>query len=183
MPRPEKIRLGEILVQQALITEDQLTKLLEEQKRSGRKLGRVFVESGYVTETQISEALARQLQIPFIDLKQYNTKTETLRKLPEAQARRFRAIVLEDRDNSYLVGIADPTDLFAYDEIARLLRREIELAVVLESYVLQVIDRTYRHTEKISSLAQELGQELGDSVVDFATMGTGQTAEEAQEAF
>jgi len=81
------------------------------------------------------------------------------------------------------LGIADPTDLFAYDEIARLLRREIELAVVLESYVLQVIDRTYRHTEKISSLAQELGQELGDSVVDFATMGTGQTAEEAQEAF
>jgi len=100
--------LGEILVQQALITEDQLTKSLEEQKRSGRKLGRVFVESGYVTETQISEALARQLQIPFIDLKQYNTKTETLRKLPEAQARRFRAIVLEDRDNSYLVRDSRP---------------------------------------------------------------------------
>ncbi|HLD09968.1 MAG TPA: MSHA biogenesis protein MshE, partial [Methylophilaceae bacterium] len=179
MARPEKIRLGEILVQQELITTDQLNKSLEEQKRSGRKLGRIFVESGYVTETQISEALARQLQIPFIDLRQFNTKTETIQKLPEAQARRFRAVVLEDRDSSYLVGIADPTDLFAYDEIVRLLRKEIELAVVLESYVLQIIDRTYRRTEEISSLALELGQDLGDSAIDFATLGLGQAAEEA----
>jgi len=179
MARPEKVRLGEILVQQGLLTADQLNKALEEQKRSGRKLGRVFVESGFVTETQISEALARQLQIPFIDLKNYSTEAETIRKLPEAQARRFRALVLGDRGNTYLVGMADPTDLFAYDEISRLLHREIELAVVSESSVLQVIDRTYRRTEEISSLVQELGQDLGDTTIDFATFGVTQNIEEA----
>ncbi|HLD09474.1 MAG TPA: GspE/PulE family protein [Methylophilaceae bacterium] len=179
MARPEKIRLGEILVQQQLITADQLNKSLEQQKRSGRKLGRVFVENGYVTETQISEALARQLQVPFIDLTQFNIKPETIHKLPEAQARRFRAVILEDRGDSYLVGMADPTDLFAYDEISRLLRKEIELAVVLEGHVLQVIDRTYRRTEEISSLALELGQDMGDNVIDFATLGLSQGAEEA----
>ena len=58
MARPEKVRLGEILVQQNLLTPEQLKLALDEQKRSGRKLGRVFIEQGYVTEEEISEALA-----------------------------------------------------------------------------------------------------------------------------
>ena len=57
MARPEKVRLGEILVQQKVLTEDQLRLALEEQKRSGRKLGRVFIEKGFVTEEAIAEAL------------------------------------------------------------------------------------------------------------------------------
>jgi endonuclease YncB( thermonuclease family) len=61
MARPEKVRLGEILVQQKLLSEEQLQAALADQKRTGRKLGRVFVESGFVTEEQISGALARQL--------------------------------------------------------------------------------------------------------------------------
>ncbi len=179
MARPEKIRLGEILVQQGLLSADQLNTALSEQKHSGRKLGRVFIDSGYVTETQISEALAHQLKIPFIDLKQFNIKPETIYKLSEAHARRFRTVVLEDRGNSYLVGMVDPTDLFAYDEIARLLRKEIELAVVLESYLLQIIDRTYRRTEEISSLAQELGEDLGENIVDFSTLDLTRRVEDA----
>lgn len=179
MARPEKIRLGEILVQQGLLSADQLTQALQDQQRSGRKLGRVFVESGYVTESQISEALARQLQIPFIDLKHFNASPEVVRKLPEAQARRFRAVVLEDRGDAYLVGMADPTDLFAYDEIARILRKEIMLAVVSEGFVLQIIDRTYRRTDEITSLVQELGQDLGEGAIDFAQLGVAANVEEA----
>jgi MSHA biogenesis protein MshE len=140
MAGPVKIRLGEILVQYDLISADDLTKALEEQKRTGRKLGRIFVDNGYVTETQISEALARQLKIPFIDLQQFNTKLNLISKLPEAQARRFRCVVLEDKGASYLVGMVDPTDLFAYDELVRILRKDIELAVIQEGSLLQLID-------------------------------------------
>jgi MSHA biogenesis protein MshE len=118
MSRPEKVRLGEILVQQKLLSEEQLTAALADQKRSGRKLGRVFVENGYVTEEQIAGALARQLNIPYLNLKFFNINPEVVRLLPETQARRFRALVLEDRRGSLLVGMSDPTDLFAYDEIA-----------------------------------------------------------------
>ncbi|MGZ5200030.1 MAG: GspE/PulE/PilB domain-containing protein, partial [Telluria sp.] len=125
MARPEKVRLGEILVQQKLLTDDQLSAALADQKRSGRKLGRVFVENGYVTEEQIGSALARQLNIPFVNLKFYNINAEVVRLLPETAARRFRALVLEDRRETALVGVADPTDLFAYDEIARLLKRGV----------------------------------------------------------
>jgi MSHA biogenesis protein MshE len=179
MARPEKFRLGEILVQQGLLSEDQLNKSLELQKASGKKLGRVFIEGGYVTEKQISEAIARQIQVPFVDLKYFDTKPEVVRILPEAQARRFRSLVLEDRGDSYLVGMVDPIDIFAYDELTRLLSKEIVLAVVTETDVLSVVDRVYRRTEEIKNLSQALEQDLGTDAVDFATLGMTTGAEDA----
>ncbi|HAT31427.1 MAG TPA: MSHA biogenesis protein MshE, partial [Janthinobacterium sp.] len=179
MARPEKVRLGEILVQQKLLSEEQLGLALTEQKRTGRKLGRVFVENAYVTEEQISGALAKQFDIPYINLKFYNISADIVRLLPETQARRFRALVLEDRRGALLVGMSDPTDLFAYDEIARLVKRNIELAVVNESEVLAAIDRIYRRTEDITELTRELEQDLGDTSVDFGALAVNPGLEEA----
>ncbi|MDP2027143.1 GspE/PulE family protein [Sulfuriferula sp.] len=179
MARPEKVRLGELLVQQKLLSEAQLQLALAEQKRSGRKLGRFFVENGFVTEDEISGALAQQLNIPYIDLKYYNFNPDTVRLLPETQARRFRAIALEDRGGALLFGLADPTDLFAYDEISRIVKRNIELAVVNEGELLQTIDRIYRKTEEITDFARELEQDLGDTYVDFGALGATAGLEEA----
>jgi MSHA biogenesis protein MshE len=179
MPRPEKIRLGEILLQQGLLTEQQLKDALDEQKKSGRKLGRVFVDQGFVSEEQISNALARQLQVPYVNLKHFTVKPEVANRLPETQARRFRAMVLEEGAGGFRVAMADPTDLFAYDEISRFLKRDIQLVVATESLLLQAIDRVYRRTEQISGLAQELGQELGDTGVDFAALGATTAVEDA----
>ncbi len=171
MGRPEKIRLGEMLIQQKLLSEEMLKVALEEQKKSGRRLGRVLIEKGYVTEEQLSQALARQLGVPFVSLKHLNIKREVALKLPETQARRFRALVLDDAGRAYKVGIADPTDLVAYDEIARVLKRDIELSVVMESEVLRFIDRIYRRTEQITGLAHELEVEVGDTaIVDFGAL-------------
>jgi MSHA biogenesis protein MshE len=111
--RPERVRLVDLLVQQKLISNEQLRGALEDQTRSGRKLGRVLIESGYLSEDQIGEALARQLGVPFINLKYYNFNPAVTRKLPEAQARRFRALLLEEEEDAVLVAMADPTDLFA----------------------------------------------------------------------
>ena len=179
MGRTEKIRLGDVLVGQKLISSEQLRTALERQKKSGRKLGRILVEQGYVNDEQICEAISRQLAIPFINLKFFNANPEVVRGLPEAQARRFRAIVLEDRKSRFLVGMADPTDLFAFDEVTRALKRDIDLAVVSETALLQTIDRVYRRTDEISGLAKELERDVGDSYVDFGALGAGLGAEEA----
>jgi len=170
MARPEKIRLGDLLVQQKIISQDQLQFALEQQKRSGRKLGRVLVDNAFVTEENISEALAKQLDIPYINLKYYNINLEQVRLLPENQARRFRAIVLEERNDVLLIGMADPTDLFAFDEIARIVKHDIDVAVVTEGQLLESIDRGYRRTEEITGLARELSENLGDTYVDFGTL-------------
>ncbi len=179
MARPEKIRLGEVLIQQKLLSEEQLNQALADQKRTGRKLGRVFVENGFVTEEQISGALARQLDIPYINLKFYNISDQLVRLLPETAARRFRALVLEDRPHTVLVGVSDPTDLFAYDEIARLLKKGVELAVVNETEVLHTIDRIYRRTGEITDFAKEVEADIGDAFVDFGAMTANPGLEEA----
>jgi MSHA biogenesis protein MshE len=179
MARPEKIRLGDLLVQHKLISHEQLRQALDEQNRTGRKLGRVLVDSAFVSEDQISETLAKQLNIPFINLKYYNASLEIVRRLPENQARRFRALVLEERNGMLLVGMADPTDLFAFDELTRILKCDIDVAVVTEGQLLETIDRVYRRTEEISGLARELSEELGDTYVDFGALSDNVGVEEA----
>lgn len=171
MPPPQKIRLGDLLIQQGLLTEEQLKFALDEQKRTGRKLGRLFVENGYVTEEGISQALARQLRIPFVDLKNFTPKPDLIKLLPEGPARRFRALVLDQAPGGAVqVGMSDPTDLQAYDEISRLIRREIDLAVVTESQLLALIDRVYHRGEQITGLAKELTAELGDIPIEFGDL-------------
>jgi MSHA biogenesis protein MshE len=179
MARPEKVRLGDLLVQQKLISQEQLKFALEQQKRSGRKLGRVLVDNAFVTEEHISEALGKQLNIPFINLKYYNMNIELVRLLQESQARRFRAMVLEERNGMLLVGMADPTDLSAFDEITRIVKRDIDIAVVTEGQLLESIDRGYRRTDEISGLARELSEDIGDSYVDFGVLTDSVGTEEA----
>ncbi len=179
MARPEKVRLGDLLVLQKLITIEQLQFALNLQKTTGRKLGRVLVDNAFVTEDQISEALAKQLNIPYINLKYYNVNLEIVRRLPENQARRFRAIALEERNGALLIGMTDPTDLFAFDEITRILKRDIDLAVVTEGQLLETVDRVYRRTEEISGLARELSEDLGDSYIDFGALSDSAGLEEA----
>ena len=179
MARPEKVRLGDLLIQQKLISQDQLSFALEQQKRSGRKLGRVLVDNAFVTEEHISEALAKQLNIPYINLKYYNINIEMVRVLPESQARRFRAIVLEERKGMLLIGMADPTDLSAFDEITRIVKRDIDIAVVTEGQLLESIDRGYRRTDEITGLARELSEDIGDTYVDFGALTDSVGMEEA----
>jgi len=163
----QKIRLGELLVQDGLINEEQLKHGLGEQKLRGRKLGATLVDLGYVTDEQVLDSLARQLNLERVDLSRYEFDPELVRKLPETLARRFRAIVLaEDRDGM-LVGMADPTDIFAFDELSRHLQKNLRQAVVGEAELVRMIDRIYRRTDEISHLAEELGQELSASDYDI----------------
>jgi MSHA biogenesis protein MshE len=178
--RAEKLRLGQILIQQKLLTEEQLKSALQEQKQLGRRLGRVLTDKGIITEEQLAEALARQLNLSYVDLRRFNIKREVVLKLPESAARRFRALVLEDTGAACQVGMADPTDLTAYDEIVRILKRNVEIAVVAGAEVVRALDRIYRRTEQIAGLAQELGAELGETnVVDFGTLAVTPGLEEA----
>ena len=167
----KKIRLGDLLVEKGLITQDQLMQSLAAQKQTGQKLGRTLISSGFITEAKMLELLSTQLQIPFIDLKQYNYDAETVQIIPETLARRYRVISLKKNpDNSLLIGMADPTDIFAYDELSKQLKTNLHLAVVRESEVLSAIDMVYRRTAEISNLAEELGDELAETDIDLQAL-------------
>ena len=166
----KKIRIGDLLVEHKVISNEQLMAALKDQKTSGRKLGKVLIEKGYLTEDSLLDFLSRQLQIPFIDLKFYKYDTKVVKLLPETHARRYRAIPLDDAPEGVLVGMADPTDIFGYDEISRILKKGIRQALVRESDLLRTIDTVYRRTEEITSFAEELGEELSENDIDLAAL-------------
>lgn len=167
--RPEKLRLGDVLVQQRLISQEQLQQTLELQRQTGKRTGRLLIETGVITEELLANALARQLRVPFVNLKTFPFRADVVRLLPEAVARRVRAVVLEDKGDALLVAIADPLDLAAYDELSRILKRNVVIAAVAESQVPLALDRLYRRTDEISGLARALEKDLGDAV-DFGEL-------------
>ena len=179
MARQQRIRLGDVLIARKLVSVEQLTASLERQKKSGKRLGRILVEEGFAGDEQIAEALAQQLKLVYVDLKFRELSPEVVRKLPESLARRFRAIVLEEREFDYLVGVSDPTDLFAFDEITRSLKKGVELAVVSDPALTKAIDRTYRRTEEISGLVRALERDFKESYVDFGAASGELGAEDA----
>jgi MSHA biogenesis protein MshE len=166
----KKIRLGDLMVSNKLISQAQLEEALADQKKSGRKLGKILIENGYVSENQMLEVLSTQLSIPFIDLIHYKFHPDIVKLIPEVQARRFRAVALSRDEEGVLVGMADPTNIFAYDEISRILKRPIKLAVVRESDLLKTIDTVYRKTDEISGFAEQLRDELAEGDIDLGAL-------------
>jgi MSHA biogenesis protein MshE len=163
----KKIRLGDLLVEKGLISDEQLQHALGEQKKLGRKLGGTLIELGMIDENTLLNLLASQLNIPLIDINNYNYNNEVAKLLPESIARRYRALVLEDRDKDYLVAMADPTDIYALDEIQSKLSKPVSQAIVRETALLENFDLVYRRTDEISALASELGQDLSETATDL----------------
>ena len=170
----QKLRIGDMLVAAGEISAAQLAVALEAQQRSGKKLGRVLVEQGDIDEDRLLNFLARQLGVPFIDLGQYNFRAELVGRLPETYARRYRAVVLEERDGELLVGMADPMDMFGYDEVSRYLGQTIGLAVVRESELVATLDLVYRRTSEIASFAVQLEGELAGDQFDITRLTGGE---------
>lgn len=164
---PKRIRLGDLLVEKNMITEAQLQHALQEQKLSGRKLGNQLVELRYVDENELLNLLSTQLQIPFVQLKQFRFDKELMQKLPETSARRYRVILLREDFDGLLLGMADPTDIFCLDELQRILQKNLKPAVVRESELLDIIDVAYSRASEIATLAGELDEELQVSAVDL----------------
>lgn len=165
-----RVRIGDLLVEHKIISEAQLGEALREQKKSGRKLGRVLVENGYVDEDQLLMLLSEQLHIPYVDLSRFELAPDLVTRLPETHARRYRALVLKETKTGLLVGMGDPTDIFAYDELVRLLKSDVQIACVKESDLLHNIDRMYQHADQLRNLANEVGQEMADNAFDLRTL-------------
>ncbi|MGB5576731.1 MAG: hypothetical protein WBM88_04915, partial [Woeseiaceae bacterium] len=177
--RPKKVRLGDLLVDAGAITVDQLDEALRHQKNSGQRLGRALTSIGAITEPEMNKFLAKQLKIEYLDLSGMDLKEDTVKLLGEVHARRYRALVLKSDKDSLLVGMADPTDLFAYDEISRRLKKPVRLALVPESQLLRTIDVVYRRTDEIEALAAEVKQDLGEGEIDIEHLSTDDDADDA----
>jgi len=175
----KKVRLGDLLVDKKVITEKQLLDALKEQKNNRQRLGKLLVSLGYVDEKQLLILLAEQLQIEFIDLVRFKINTAAVNQLSEMNARRLRALVIDEKDDHFLVVMADPTDLDKYDQLQEKLSKPTRLCVAIESEILTNIDNLYRSTSEITSLAEELEDDLSDEGFDLPGLSENLSNEDA----
>ncbi len=160
--RPKlRMRLGDLLVSEQIITDDQLMKALAYQKKSGLKLGKALIELGFIDEDRMLNFLSQQLGIPFFDLSRISISTDAVNLIPEVHARRFRALAINiDANDNVTVAMSDPADLQAIDFLSNILApREINLAIAKEEQLLLYFDQLYRKTKEIESFAQQLQEE------------------------
>ncbi|KAA1152386.1 type II/IV secretion system protein [Pseudoalteromonas sp. FUC4] len=158
-----KMRLGDLLVHEHMITEAQLSEALNVQAATGRKLGSTLITLEFISEPQLLRFLAQQLQVPFLDISQRKISHDVSKLLSEVYARRYRALVIEDNGDSVLLGMSDPADLRSLDQLATMLApKRIDLAVVQESQVMAAFDNVYRRTDEITNFAAQLQEEYQD---------------------
>ncbi|EKO3687964.1 TPA: GspE/PulE family protein [Vibrio metschnikovii] len=166
-------RLGDLLVEEGIITEQQVQQALAAQKQTGSKLGATLIELGFVTEQQMLSFLSQQLFIPLIDLNRAHVDIDAVQILPEVHARRLRALVMSKQGNLLRVVMSDPADLFAQESLLNQLSDyQFEFAIAPEKQLVEAFDRYYRRTKEIASFAERLQAEHQENdAFDYAISG------------
>lgn len=165
----KKVRLGDLLLDAGLVNELQLQTALNIQQEKGGKLGDILISNKFVTDKDIAKLLSEQLKIEFVDLNTYNFNLDIIRKLPEKISRKCSALLLEQKNDEYTVGMVDPTDIVSYDQIYDQLGGNFKAVLILESDFNAIVDHVYRKTEEISSLAEELRSTISGASAELAT--------------
>src|SRR5438094_4406449 len=182
------VRLGEILVKESLISQDQLQKALEYQRANGGKLGSCLTKMGFITDDDITGVLSRQYGVPSINLKYYEIDPNVIKLIPQDTASRYQVIPLSRVGSVLTIAMTDPTNVFAMDDIKFMTGFNVEPVVASEAAIGDAITRFYggasSNTEELTNLMKDLAEEeqelelaAEESELDSATLE--KAAEEA----
>ncbi|WP_063668490.1 GspE/PulE family protein [Aliivibrio fischeri] len=153
-------RLGDLLVEENIVTEEQIEQALSTQKKTGRKLGATLIQLGFLSEKQMLTFLSQQLGVPLVDLNRAEIDAAAVQLLPEVHARRLRALVLSQQGNTIRVAMSDPADLSAQEALfSQLQQYQVEMVIASERQLVDSFDRFYRRTKEIASFAEKLHSE------------------------
>jgi type IV pilus assembly protein PilB len=157
------VRLGEILLKESLITQDQLDKALEFQRSNGGKLGSCLTKMGFITDDDITGVLSRQYGVPSINLKYYEIDPNVIKLIPQDTALRYQVVPLSRVGSVLTIAMTDPTNVFAMDDIKFMTGFNVEPVVASESAIGEAIGRFYgggsSTHEELSNLMKDLVDE------------------------
>ena len=166
--QPVNRRLGDLLVADGLLTPAQLQKALSEQRGSTEKLGSILIKLGFINEEQLIGFLSRQYGVPSITLAQLDIDPAVLRLVPAPIAKKYEVIPVRKMGNSLALAMADPTNVFALDDIAFMTNLQVLPLVASQTAVRKAIDRNYEsRTEAMQTVMQDISSDLENvEVVD-----------------
>ena len=140
---PVSRRLGDLLVNEGLITQENLQRALVEQKGSNEKLGSILVRLGLIQEDQLIGFLSRQYGIPSITLTQLDIDPEVVKLVPAQIAKKYEVLPVKRTGNALTLAMADPTNVFALDDVAFMTNLQVLPVVASQGAIRQAIERLY----------------------------------------
>jgi type IV pilus assembly protein PilB len=161
--------LGALLIEEGLLTDAQLDAALAEQGRSGKPLGRLLIESGNISEAELVRTLARQVGLEFVDLSDRVADPSVSSLVSENLARRYQAIPIGWEDGKLIVAMADPSNVFAVDDIRAIAGAEVRTVVATASQINETIEKFFRVDADVDAVVQAARDESGDEDLSSVT--------------
>ena len=164
-------QLGQILIELGYIKPEQLEVALEEHRKTPKSLGRVLIDLGMIRESDLVRALAEQVGLEFVDLADFQIDSLATSLLPEALARRYRALPIGERDGRLLVAMSDPANVYALDDIRTITGRDV-LPVVATANDVEAAIQKYAgmdsQVEAMASIVADASEEDEDTDLEVA---------------
>jgi len=169
-PQVKRTRaLGEILIDDGLITAEQLESARAESENTGKSLGRILIDLGVVGEAALVKALATQIGLPFMDLSDFQIDLTAAQTIPQTLAKRYTALPIAFEEETLVVAMSDPGNVFAVDDIRTLTGRDIRIVVATRSDIADAIERVSRVDAEVGDLAASAAEEASD-IDDLAAL-------------
>jgi type IV pilus assembly protein PilB len=159
--QPGTRRLGDLLVAEGLISEEQLARALAEQKGTSEKLGSVLLKLNLIHEEQLIGFLSRQYGLPSITLSQLDIDPEVLKLVPDTIAKKYEVLPIKRQGSTLTLAMADPTNVFALDDIAFMTNLQVTPVVASQGAIRKAIERSYTEAaaavnDVLSALSSDL---------------------------
>ena len=181
MPESMKKRLGEMLVDEGIISEEQLQEALHEQKIKGGRLEKILISQGYVTQDVIMAFVGTQLGIPHVNLTEIgDIPNDVVFSVPESIAVNHCLIPIVKKDKKLTVAMADPLNVFAIDDIKMMTGFEVEPAIASETEI-RAMQSKYYGSAAGASGGGGGGEAGGDMQEIINSMGAGENLEVMEE--
>jgi len=156
-------RLGDLLVAEGLINQEQLQRALLAQKGTAEKLGSLLVRLNLVDEDKLVGFLSKQYGIPSVTLSQLDIDPDVLKLVPAQMARKYEIVPVERKGNVLTLAMADPTNVFALDDVTFLTNLQVQPSVAPQGAIRKAIERNYDiQMSAIGEVISELEGEVGD---------------------
>src|SRR5512141_2132027 len=143
------VKLGELLLKENMVSPQQLQEALNHQKTNGGKLGRAFVGLGFVKDEEITSLLSRQYGVPSINLEHFEVDPAIIKIIPAETAKKYQVLPLSRSGATLTIAMADPTNVFAMDDIKFMTGYNVEPVVASEGALEDAIDRYYGSTRSL----------------------------------
>jgi type IV pilus assembly protein PilB len=158
-------RIGQLLVQENLISEDQLSKARDEASAKGQRLGAQITQLGFLDETELTDFVAKQYGVPSIDLDEAEIDPEVAQLIPHEVVQKHNVIPVNRAGSTLILATADPSNIFALDDIKFLTGYNIQPVVASEEAIRRCIEENYEQDD----LLDQVMAGFDDAGIDFVT--------------